>query len=52
MKVLSYHEGKDNITKEAQNFCSTVKKKGTESKIMNVENLSKLLKGSDPIQTI
>ena len=46
LNVLSYHKGKDDITRAAQKFCREVKNKETQSKIMNVEHLSHLLEGS------
>jgi undecaprenyl pyrophosphate synthase len=46
LNILSYHEGKDDITKVAQTFCAKVNNKEAQSKIMNIEHLSHLLEGS------
>ena len=47
VSILSYHEGKDDITNAAQTFCTNVKNKEVQSKIMNIEYLSQLLDGND-----
>lgn len=44
---MSYHEGKEDITKAAQKFCTRVKNKEAQSKSMNIEYLSQLLEGND-----
>ncbi|CAB3982363.1 dehydrodolichyl diphosphate synthase complex subunit NUS1 [Paramuricea clavata] len=43
VNILSYHEGKEDVTKAAQTFCTKVKNKEAQSKIMNIEHLSNLL---------
>ena len=47
INILSYHEGKEDITKAAQMFCRRVKNKETQSKTMNIEHLSQLLQGNN-----
>jgi hypothetical protein len=52
VNILSYHEGKEDVTKAAQTFCTKVKNKEAQSKIMNIEHLSKLLEGNNNCQVI
>ena len=47
VNILSYHEGKEDITKAAQKFCTRVKNKEVQSKTMNIEQLSQLLEGNN-----
>ena len=46
VNILSYHEGKQDITNAAHKFCTKVKNKEAQSKIMNTEYLSQLLEGN------
>ena len=45
MNILAYHEGKEDITKAAHKFCTKVKNKVAQPKVMNIEYLSQLLEG-------
>ncbi|XP_028413828.1 dehydrodolichyl diphosphate synthase complex subunit Nus1-like [Dendronephthya gigantea] len=43
LSILSYHEGKEDIVRAAQEFCTRVKNEEAQSKIMDIEHFSQLL---------
>lgn len=46
LDILSYHEGKEDIIRAAQEFCIKVKNKEAQSEVMDIEHFSHLLEGN------